>query len=99
MGGGTEHRAADDPAPDGPGPAARFAWPEAVALDDQDQIYVADTRNHTIRRIDRNGDAVSLRRQFARMHGKRWQMADDDAPNSEASGWPHMCIIPIKSVE
>src|ERR1041385_4879612 len=36
---------------DGNGTAARFAYPQGVAVDQSGFIYVADTSNHTIRRI------------------------------------------------
>lgn len=38
---------------DGDGRNARFCSPQGVALDRQGNLYVADTLNHTIRRIDR----------------------------------------------
>ena len=36
---------------DGPGNGARFLYPNAVAVDGSGNVYVADTNNHTIRRI------------------------------------------------
>ena len=39
---------------DGTGSAARFAYPEDVAIDSVGNIYVADSENHTIRRITPN---------------------------------------------
>ena len=38
---------------DGDGRNARFCSPQGIALDRQGNLYVADTLNHTIRRIDR----------------------------------------------
>ena len=39
----------------GAGSAARFKWPEGVALDGNGNVYVADTGNHTIRKITPDG--------------------------------------------
>lgn len=36
----------------GPALAAQFNWPHEVRVDDQGNLYVADTRNHVIRHID-----------------------------------------------
>jgi ribosomal protein S11 len=36
---------------DGSGPAARFNYPAGIAVDGSGNVYVADTFNHTIRRI------------------------------------------------
>lgn len=47
FGAGEQHGRAD-----GVGPAARFLSPEAVALDGKGNLYVADTGNATIRKID-----------------------------------------------
>ncbi|MEO6995369.1 MAG: MBG domain-containing protein [Lacunisphaera sp.] len=40
---------------DGSGNAARFRGPYGVAVDGAENVYVADSRNHTIRKIDSNG--------------------------------------------
>jgi hypothetical protein len=53
---------------DGAGPAARFSGPRAVAIDSAGNIYVADTNNHTIRRITPGG-VVSTLAGFAGMPG------------------------------
>jgi hypothetical protein len=45
---------------DGPGEAARFYEPNAVAVDGAGNVYVADTRNHTIRRITPAGTVTTL---------------------------------------
>ncbi|RZK37383.1 MAG: hypothetical protein EOO57_05610 [Hymenobacter sp.] len=44
---------------DGPGPQARFNWPQGLALGADGTQYVADTKNHTIRKISPAG-AVSV---------------------------------------
>ncbi len=53
---------------DGTGPAARFSAPEGVAVDGTGNIYVADTGNHTIRKITPAG-AVSTFAGQAGMSG------------------------------
>jgi len=45
---------------DGKGSAARFAAPRAVAADSGGNIYVADTGNHTIRKITPAGEVTTL---------------------------------------
>ena len=40
---------------DGTGSAARFRWPNGVALDSTGNVYVADTWNHTIRKTTPDG--------------------------------------------
>ncbi len=45
---------------DGAGAAARFLWPQGVAVDGAGTVYVADTDNHTIRRITSAGVVTTL---------------------------------------
>jgi sugar lactone lactonase YvrE len=53
---------------DGPGASARFYWPKGVAFDGGGNAYVADTFNHTIRRIT-SGGVVSTLAGTAGNHG------------------------------
>src|SRR5688572_29803799 len=45
---------------DGPGTAARFDTPSAIALDAAGVLYVADTGNHAVRRITPDGVVETL---------------------------------------
>ncbi|MBT9503735.1 MAG: hypothetical protein IV092_21010 [Burkholderiaceae bacterium] len=45
---------------DGAGAVARFSYPNALAFDSRDNLYVADTRNHTIRRITPGGHVSTV---------------------------------------
>jgi sugar lactone lactonase YvrE len=53
---------------DGQGAAARLCRPSSIAVDDDGDLYVADTGNSTIRRIDLN-DKVSTVGGVAAQHG------------------------------
>jgi len=45
---------------DGPGIEARFVYPRGVAVDGAGHVYVADTGNHTIRKITPGGEVTTL---------------------------------------
>jgi len=45
---------------DGNGPAAQFALPYGLAVDGAGNIYVADSQNHTIRKVSPNGDVTTI---------------------------------------
>lgn len=45
---------------DGQGKKARFHSPNAITLDTQGNIYVADTGNHSIRKIDAAGNVTTI---------------------------------------
>lgn len=45
---------------DGMGSAARFAEPSGVAVDSADNVYVADSDNHTIRKVTPEGIVTTL---------------------------------------
>jgi len=63
---------------DGDGAAARFLFPRGVAVDQSGFIYVADTDNHTIRRIAGPNSTVTT---FAGVPGQSGY--DDGFPGSE----------------
>lgn len=58
--GGQLENGSADSGRDGQGTQATFAAPEGVAVDDQGNVYVADTRNHTIRKITPGGLVSTL---------------------------------------
>jgi sugar lactone lactonase YvrE len=45
---------------DGPGNMARFSWPSSLAIDSNDNLYVTDESNHTIRKITPAGIVSTL---------------------------------------
>jgi len=45
---------------DGTGGAARFNLPQGVAVDSAGNVYVADSNNHTIRKVTSGGDVTTL---------------------------------------
>jgi hypothetical protein len=44
----------------GPGTAAALHWPTALELDDAGNLYIADTFNHVIRRLDPDGVVTTV---------------------------------------
>ncbi len=62
---------------DGTGSAARFSYPSGVAVDSAGNVYVADTYNHTIRKVTSAGVVTTLA-------GLSGQPGYADGPGSEA---------------
>ena len=62
---------------DGVGSEARFNSPNDIAVDDAGNVYVADTGNHTIRKIDPAGKVTTLA-------GTAGQAGDTDGPREAA---------------
>ncbi|MGZ5445131.1 MAG: NHL repeat-containing protein [Thermoanaerobaculia bacterium] len=62
---------------DGPGPVARFGHPFGLTTGPAGNVYVADTENHTIRRIAPTGMATTLA-------GVALHLGDADGPSSAA---------------
>ena len=62
---------------DGTGAAARFDYPQGVAVDRDGNVYVADTENITIRKITPSGVVTTLA-------GRSFSVGITDGPGSEA---------------
>ncbi|MEO5959910.1 MAG: hypothetical protein ABIZ49_13375 [Opitutaceae bacterium] len=45
---------------DGMGPAARFSFPRALSIDPAGNLYVADSGNHTLRKITPDGSVTTV---------------------------------------
>ncbi|MSU48257.1 MAG: hypothetical protein EXS37_04055 [Opitutus sp.] len=45
---------------DGAGSVARFRFPAGIVIDTSGNIYVADSSNHTIRRVQANGNVITF---------------------------------------
>jgi sugar lactone lactonase YvrE len=61
----------------GPGNAARFNYPQGVAVDRDANVYVADEGNHTIRKITPDGTVTTLA-------GSAGESGSADGPGSDA---------------
>ncbi len=62
---------------DGPGDQAQFKSPYGIAVDSGGYVYVADTLNHTIRKITPDGMVSTLA-------GQAGSTGNDDGPGSQA---------------
>jgi hypothetical protein len=73
---------------DGVGSAARFSSPQAVAVDHDGNVYVADTMNHTIRQVTSAGEVTTIA-GLAGVSGTNDGVADEarfNQPNGIAVG-------------
>lgn len=72
---------------DGIGGSARFQWPKGLATDADDNIYVADSANHTIRKITPSGVVTTLA-------GRVGVSGDADGSGSSARfSWPKAVAV------
>jgi sugar lactone lactonase YvrE len=62
---------------DGQGTSARFSFPKGIAIDRNGNLYVADTGNHTIRKITPQGLVTTLA-------GSAGEFGDTDGSGSQA---------------
>lgn len=62
---------------DGTGPDARFDYPEGLAVDTDGTVYVAESSNHTIRKISPSGMVTTLA-------GSPGEPGDEDGEGSQA---------------
>jgi hypothetical protein len=71
---------------DGPGHAARFDGPSAVAVAPSGDVYVADTRNHRIRVVRPDGQTTTLTGLIAGFRDGTLAEAQFDSPSGVAVG-------------
>ena len=57
---------------DGTGSAARFNYPQSVAVDSAGNVDVADTSNYTIRRVTSGGVVTTLAGLAGNLGQRRW---------------------------
>lgn len=79
----------DDGAKDGPARSATFFLPEGIAVDDKGNLFVADTYNNIIRKIDAHGIVSTL----AGKPGKRNKGSADG--RGAAASFSHPCGIAV----
>jgi trimeric autotransporter adhesin len=67
---------------DGPGKTASFSNPQAVAIDTFGVVYVADTGNNAVRKIDPSGSVTTLAGDGSRGFADGTREASFNAPNA-----------------
>ena len=70
----------------GPATEAMLKWPPGVAVDDAGNLYIADTGNNRIRRVDASGTISTV----AELSYSVANLAVDRAGNLYFSTWPHL---------
>lgn len=79
-------------AKDGEGASASFFLPQGIAIDDKDNLYIADTYNNMIRKMDANGMVTTLAGKPARK-GKHNEGHKDG--KGAAASFSHPCGIAV----
>jgi sugar lactone lactonase YvrE len=69
---------------DGMGPAARFNYPEGVAVDSAGNVYVADTQNSVIRKVSPSGAVTTIAGGAAKYADGAGTAAGFDGPTGVA---------------
>jgi sugar lactone lactonase YvrE len=72
---------------DGTGGAARFAWPSGLAADNASNLYVADSDNHTLRKIAPGGSVTTV----AGVIGQAG--TNDGPPNASHFNYPEAVAV------
>ena len=71
----------------GPASRATFDGPKAIRCDKEDNVYVVDTENHAIRKIDANGDVSIV------AGGRKGSEGDGGDATNAGLDRPHGCVI------
>jgi streptogramin lyase len=78
---------------DGPAATARFNGPKAIRCDREGNVYVVDTENHSIRKLDiARGEVTTV------AGGRRGAGGDGGDAREAGLGRPHGCVLDGKGV-
>jgi streptogramin lyase len=77
---------------DGPGIKARFRGPKAIRCDRDGNVWVVDTENHAIRKVDRAGQVSTV------AGGRRGAGGDGGSPLAAGLDRPHGCVLDAEGV-
>lgn len=80
-------------ADDGPGKDARFFNPGGITIDENDNLYIGDCVNGSIRKIDAAGNVTTLAKNLGQIFGLVW----DGKGNLYAAGYTKHKIYKIDS--